>query len=140
MHLKLLLCGNAFLMIQSLAGCDSVTCPQRWFHKPAVMFLLSESMVLEREGSPGGWNSPCLLNGSEMRKHMYSGDLLPFCPYQTRVAPSEWDPAPMPEKSSREHEDYGSRVVGICLQHKPASYSHRPHWCDRQQLQTRAKF
>lgn len=40
---------------------------ERWFRKPAVMFLLSESMVLEREGSPGSWYTPCLLNGSEMR-------------------------------------------------------------------------
>lgn len=40
---------------------------ERWFHKPAVMFLSSESVFLEREGSPGSWYAPCLLSGSEMR-------------------------------------------------------------------------
>lgn len=69
MHLKLLLCQNAFLMVQSHAECDRVTGSrgERWFHKPVVIFLLSESVVLEREDSPGSWCSLWLLNGSEMR-------------------------------------------------------------------------
>lgn len=68
MHLRLLLCQNAFLMMQS-QGVTALLIPrgERWFDKLAVMFLLSESVVLEREDSPGSWYSPCLLNGSEMR-------------------------------------------------------------------------
>lgn len=69
MLLELLLFLNAEIVtIQSRALRDSVAPKgEQWFHKPAVLILLSESVFLEKEGSPGSWYAPCLLNGSKVR-------------------------------------------------------------------------
>lgn len=81
-HLKLLLCQNAFLMMQN-QGVTALLVPRgkRWFHKPAVMFLLSESVVLEREDSLGSCYSLCLLKGSENEVSTYIQVIsYPFAP------------------------------------------------------------